>query len=80
MRRRILLLSVGMTALVLVAFAVPLSLLLRSSTADESKEKARYRAERWPTTSATRTAPPTTSRPISKDSPKTGPADLGPPA
>jgi len=45
MRRRILLLSVGMTTLVLVGFAVPLSLLLRDSTADESKEKARYRVE-----------------------------------
>ena len=45
MRRRILLLSVGMTTLVVLAFAVPLILLLRSTTASESKEKARYRAE-----------------------------------
>ncbi|MFI5729302.1 sensor histidine kinase [Kribbella sp. NPDC051587] len=45
MRRRILLLSVGLTTLVVIGFAVPLILLLRSTTATESKEKARYRAE-----------------------------------
>ncbi len=45
MRRRILLLSVGMTTLVVLAFAVPLVILLRSTTASESKEEARYRAE-----------------------------------
>ncbi|MDX2972574.1 HAMP domain-containing sensor histidine kinase [Kribbella solani] len=45
MRRRILLLSVGMTTLVVLAFAVPLVILLRSTTANESKDKARYRAE-----------------------------------
>jgi signal transduction histidine kinase len=45
MRRRILLLSVGMTTLVVLAFAVPLVILLRSTTANESKDKARYLAE-----------------------------------
>jgi signal transduction histidine kinase len=45
MRRRILFLSVGMTTLVVLAFAVPLVILLRSTTANESKDKARYRAE-----------------------------------
>ncbi|WP_350278375.1 HAMP domain-containing sensor histidine kinase [Kribbella sp. HUAS MG21] len=45
MRRRILLLSVGMTTLVVLAFAVPLVILLRSTTADESRDKARYLAE-----------------------------------
>ncbi|MFF0344309.1 sensor histidine kinase [Kribbella sp. NPDC004875] len=45
MRRRILFLSVGMTTLVVLAFAVPLVLLLRTTTANESKDKARYRAE-----------------------------------
>ena len=45
MRRRILLLSVGMTTLVVLAFAVPLVVLLRSTTANESKDKARYLAE-----------------------------------
>ncbi|TCC27370.1 sensor histidine kinase [Kribbella speibonae] len=45
MRRRILLLSVGMTTLVVLAFAVPLVILLRSTTASESKDKARYLAE-----------------------------------
>ena len=45
MRRRILLLSVGMTTLVVLAFAVPLIILLRSSTANEAKDQARYRAE-----------------------------------
>jgi signal transduction histidine kinase len=45
MRRRILLLSVGMTTLVVLAFAVPLVLLLRSTTANEAKDKALYRAE-----------------------------------
>ncbi len=45
MRRRILLLSVGMTTLVVLAFAVPLIILLRTSTANEAKDQARYRAE-----------------------------------
>ena len=45
MRRRILLLSVGMTTLVVLAFAVPLIILLRSTTASEAKDQARYRAE-----------------------------------
>ncbi|MEU4196376.1 HAMP domain-containing sensor histidine kinase [Kribbella sp. NPDC026611] len=45
MRRRILLLSVGMTTLVVLAFAIPLILLLRSTTANEAKDKARYQAE-----------------------------------
>jgi len=45
MRRRILLLSVGMTTLVVLAFAVPLIILLRSTTANEAKDQARYRAE-----------------------------------
>jgi signal transduction histidine kinase len=45
MRRRILLLSVGMTTLVVLAFAVPLVILLRSTTANEAKDKALYRAE-----------------------------------
>jgi signal transduction histidine kinase len=45
MRRRILLLSVGMTTLVVLAFAVPLVLLLRSTTANDSKDKARYLAD-----------------------------------
>ena len=45
MRRRILFLSVGMTTLVVLAFAVPLVILLRSTTASESKDKARNRAE-----------------------------------
>jgi methyl-accepting chemotaxis protein len=45
MRRRILLLSVGMTTLVVLAFAVPLIILLRSTTASESKDEARYRVE-----------------------------------
>ncbi|MFK4087719.1 sensor histidine kinase [Kribbella sp. NPDC020789] len=45
MRRRILLLSVGLTTLVVIGFAVPLVLLLRSTTATESKEKARYRVQ-----------------------------------
>jgi signal transduction histidine kinase len=45
MRRRILLLSVGMTTLVVLAFAVPLIILLRNATANEAKDQARYRAE-----------------------------------
>ncbi|MFB6719463.1 sensor histidine kinase [Kribbella sp. NPDC056345] len=45
MRRRILFLAVGLTTLVVIGFAVPLILLLRSTTVAESKEKARYRAE-----------------------------------
>ncbi|MGW6276540.1 sensor histidine kinase [Kribbella sp. NPDC055071] len=45
MRRRILLLSVGMTTLVVLAFAVPLILLLRSTTANDAKDAAKVRAE-----------------------------------
>jgi signal transduction histidine kinase len=45
MRRRILLLSVGMTTLVVLAFAIPLTLLLRNAAADESVKTARLRAE-----------------------------------
>jgi signal transduction histidine kinase len=45
MRRRILLLSVGMTTLVVLAFAVPLIILLRSTTANDAKDAAKYRAE-----------------------------------
>jgi signal transduction histidine kinase len=45
MRRRILLLSVGMTTLVVLAFAIPLTLLLRNAAADESLNTARLRAE-----------------------------------
>ncbi|GAA0963859.1 HAMP domain-containing sensor histidine kinase [Kribbella koreensis] len=45
MRRRILLLSVGMTTLVVLAFAIPLTLLLRNAAADESLKAARYQAE-----------------------------------
>ncbi len=45
MRRRILLLSVGMTTLVVLAFAVPLTILLRNAAADDSLKSARYRAE-----------------------------------
>ena len=45
MRRRILFLSVGMTTLVVLAFAVPLVLLLRSTTASDSKDRARYQAQ-----------------------------------
>ncbi|WP_328320014.1 HAMP domain-containing histidine kinase [Kribbella sp. NBC_00382] len=45
MRRRILLLSVGMTTLVVLAFAIPLTLLMRNAAADESLKAARYQAE-----------------------------------
>lgn len=45
MRRRILLLSVGMTTLVVLAFAIPLTILLRNAAADESLKTARLRAE-----------------------------------
>ncbi|WP_020390279.1 HAMP domain-containing sensor histidine kinase [Kribbella catacumbae] len=45
MRRRILLLSVGMTTLVVLAFAVPLTILMRNAAADDSMKAARYRAE-----------------------------------
>jgi signal transduction histidine kinase len=45
MRRRIMFLSVGMTTLVVLAFAVPLTLLMRSAASDESLKNARYRAE-----------------------------------
>jgi signal transduction histidine kinase len=45
MRRRILLLSVGMTTLVVLAFAIPLTILMRNAAAVESLNTARYRAE-----------------------------------
>ena len=45
MRRRILFLSVGMTTLVVLAFAIPLTLLMRQAASDDSLEKARLRAQ-----------------------------------
>ncbi len=45
MRRRILLLSVGMTTLVVLAFAVPLTLLMRDAAVEEALEKAELRAQ-----------------------------------
>ncbi|TCN44356.1 signal transduction histidine kinase [Kribbella orskensis] len=45
MRRRILLLSVGMTTLVVLAFAVPLTILLRNAAEDDSLEAASYTAK-----------------------------------
>ncbi|TDO51415.1 signal transduction histidine kinase [Kribbella sp. VKM Ac-2527] len=45
MRHRILLLSVGMTTLVVLAFAVPLTLLMRNAALDDSLEKARVRIQ-----------------------------------
>jgi signal transduction histidine kinase len=45
MRRRILILSVGMTTLVVLAFAIPLTILLRNAAANASLEQARYRAQ-----------------------------------
>jgi hypothetical protein len=45
MRRRILILSVGMTTLVVLAFAIPLTILIRNATATASLEQARYRAQ-----------------------------------
>jgi signal transduction histidine kinase len=45
MRRRIMFLSVGMTVLVVLAFAIPLTLLMRGAASDESLKNARYRAE-----------------------------------
>ncbi|TWD82227.1 signal transduction histidine kinase [Kribbella amoyensis] len=45
MRRRILLLSVGMTTLVVLAFAIPLAILLRNAAIDDALEKASVRAE-----------------------------------
>ena len=45
MRRRILLLSVGMTTLVVLAFAVPLTLLMRDAAVEEALEKAQLRAQ-----------------------------------
>jgi signal transduction histidine kinase len=44
MRRRILLLSVGMTTLVVLAFAVPLTILMRNAVADDSLKTARLQA------------------------------------
>lgn len=44
MRRRILLLSVGMTTLVVLAFAIPLTILMRNAVADDSLKTARLRA------------------------------------
>jgi signal transduction histidine kinase len=40
MRRRILLLVVGMTTLVVLAFAIPLALLVRSAVADQAQKSA----------------------------------------
>jgi signal transduction histidine kinase len=45
MRRRILILSVGMTTLVVLAFAIPLTILIRNSAASASLDLARYRAQ-----------------------------------
>ncbi len=45
MRRRILLLSVGMTTIVVLAFAIPLAILMRNAAADESLKVARYAVE-----------------------------------
>jgi signal transduction histidine kinase len=45
MRRRILILSVGMTTLVVLAFAIPLTILIRNAAANASLELARYRAQ-----------------------------------
>lgn len=45
MRRRILLLSVGMTTIVVLAFAIPLAILMRNAAADEALKVARYRIE-----------------------------------
>lgn len=45
MRRRILLLSVGMTTLVVLAFAVPLTILLRNAAEEESLKAASYTAK-----------------------------------
>ncbi|WP_328996449.1 HAMP domain-containing histidine kinase [Kribbella sp. NBC_01245] len=45
MRRRILLLSVGMTTLVVLAFAIPLMLLMRSAAEDDALERAGLRLE-----------------------------------
>jgi signal transduction histidine kinase len=45
MRRRILILSVGVTTLVVLAFAIPLTILIRNAAATASLEQARYRAQ-----------------------------------
>lgn len=45
MRRRILLLSVGMTTIVVLAFAIPLAILMRNAAADEALKVARYAVE-----------------------------------
>src|SRR3977135_2051259 len=45
MRRRILILSVGLTTLVVLAFTTPLTVLLRNAAANASLEQARYRAQ-----------------------------------
>lgn len=45
MRKRILVLSVGMTALVVLAFAIPLALLIRQTVENKSLDGARYEAE-----------------------------------
>jgi signal transduction histidine kinase len=44
-RKRILLLSVGMTGLVVLAFAIPLALLIRETVANKALDGARYQAE-----------------------------------
>ena len=45
MRRRILLLGVGMTSLVVLAFAIPLALLIRQNIENKALDSARYEAE-----------------------------------
>ena len=45
MRRRILMLSVGMTTIVVLAFAIPLAILMRNAVADASMKVARYAVE-----------------------------------
>src|SRR4249920_1682981 len=45
MRKRILVLSVGMTALVVLAFAIPLALLIRETVENKALNGARYEAE-----------------------------------
>jgi signal transduction histidine kinase len=45
MRRRILALTVGLTTVVVLAFAIPLVLLLRQAAANDALAQARYRAE-----------------------------------
>ena len=44
MRRRILLLVVGMTTLVIIAFAIPMALLIRSTVAQHNQDQAQNQA------------------------------------